>query len=368
MTTVMEIKCVKYIKNSIKGILIFLPILFFTCTYISMARADNEASQSNYNTLKPSFDCSKATEEVEKTICQSSALGYLDKQVAKNFLAAQKFLPSDKQKQLLHEQREWLKKRPADLQTLSNMYKVRNFQLIYAYDIVDNDTLFDVTGNVEFADFIVHGKVNITSKLLNKLSYAKIDGNGQFPEGLDSMDHKVMVQNCHDYWRYDVVAKDGSTSDMAMADVFKDTCGILEKLQNIQKPQQSFMDGIYLFDAKYLPLTLLPLFGGEDADQIKKYEEQGINLQKLIAKGDVSLEQKSNDIIGDSVMLSWGRELYDPYSLIDEIVRGDFTGDGIESMLIRKYTKSGGTLSFVQTCLLTKKRHDAELKLEEECQ
>lgn len=63
--------------------------------------------------VKPSFDCSKASSTVEKSICSDPYLAIADHEMASIYKALYSRLSYDKQQQLKNEQLTWLKKRNA---------------------------------------------------------------------------------------------------------------------------------------------------------------------------------------------------------------------------------------------------------------
>ena len=60
---------------------------------------------------QPSFDCSKATHEIEQLICRDADLAALDRSLADLYAVVLKHTPADKQKALKAEQRGWVKGR-----------------------------------------------------------------------------------------------------------------------------------------------------------------------------------------------------------------------------------------------------------------
>jgi len=60
---------------------------------------------------QPSFDCGKATHEMEQLICKDADLAALDRSLADLYAVLLKNTPADKQKTLKAEQRGWVKGR-----------------------------------------------------------------------------------------------------------------------------------------------------------------------------------------------------------------------------------------------------------------
>lgn len=59
----------------------------------------------------PSFDCRKARNNAEYTVCGSETLSQLDKEMANKYFKLKKQLKKSKFKKLLKKQRSWIKKR-----------------------------------------------------------------------------------------------------------------------------------------------------------------------------------------------------------------------------------------------------------------
>jgi uncharacterized protein len=59
----------------------------------------------------PSFKCSKASHEVEETICNDSGLAKLDRELSDLYAVIYKHTPAGEQKMLKAEQRGWVKGR-----------------------------------------------------------------------------------------------------------------------------------------------------------------------------------------------------------------------------------------------------------------
>ncbi len=78
----------------------------------------------------PSFDCAKATTEIEKSICNNKELSAIDGQLGKVYSKLRKLLPKSEATNLKKEQRIWLKMRdstcpPYDIECLLSLYKER---------------------------------------------------------------------------------------------------------------------------------------------------------------------------------------------------------------------------------------------------
>ncbi|NEX22041.1 DUF1311 domain-containing protein [Thiorhodococcus mannitoliphagus] len=63
------------------------------------------------NAAHPSFDCAKATHEVEQLICKDADLAALDQSLAELYATLMKHTPASQQGALKTEQRGWVKGR-----------------------------------------------------------------------------------------------------------------------------------------------------------------------------------------------------------------------------------------------------------------
>ena len=77
-----------------------LAILAASCLAAPLAQASH-----------PSFDCSKATHEVEQLICKDADLADLDRSLAELYATLLKHTPASEQGALKTEQRGWVKGR-----------------------------------------------------------------------------------------------------------------------------------------------------------------------------------------------------------------------------------------------------------------
>lgn len=65
----------------------------------------------NASASSPSFDCAKATHDVEKLICSDAGLADLDRSLSSLYSTLLKHTPESQQKGLKTEQRGWVKGR-----------------------------------------------------------------------------------------------------------------------------------------------------------------------------------------------------------------------------------------------------------------
>ena len=98
--------------------------------------------------FKTSYDCVKATEEVERAICHVDSLAKLDVELSAAYRSLAARLPLAERDQLKSEQRDWLAKRDrqcapykAWVRCLADMYKERTDEIKKRLSALQSDTL-----------------------------------------------------------------------------------------------------------------------------------------------------------------------------------------------------------------------------------
>ncbi len=311
------------------------------------------ADEQKYNA---SFACDKANSPLEKLICGDQYLRHLDFTMAQLFTVMKNQAYGADQLVIIDKQRQWLKDRYSQCgidknsqltdsaadkakYCLMNLYEAKNLQLLR--DIAPNDKTqwkVNITSGIDFDNKTVTGKLSHNE--IEQLTYAKISGGGQFPEGLG----ENKVKNCQEYWMKSV--PNNTTYDMSMAGFFDHTCGVLERLLHAEKPAESYLNNIQIYDAQYLSPTLLPVVNQEGSDQLDSYSKQGLSIADLIKQGKVKITHANYS----------AKIYYDGQNMesdITEIARADFNGDGKEEILVTvgEYATQGSYRDY-QVCLL----------------
>jgi len=94
-----------------------------------------------------SFDCAKATSDVEKTICASPALSALDSQLQDTYRKASATVAASNSKTLLNEQRNWVRltrNTCADEACLTRVYQARIDVLAHTGKYIANPASCDI--------------------------------------------------------------------------------------------------------------------------------------------------------------------------------------------------------------------------------
>jgi len=325
-------------------------ILCFMKTTGSIAMANN--------LLFPDINCKKTNSSIDKLICDDPNLNYLHKKMSEYYDNADKLLSKQGANNLFDEQKEWLNNSakvcnmPPSIDfnknnwyiysnCLTDYYKKRNYELFKKnFTHLGNHTV-NVTGKIEFRDFYVTGM--LTKREI--IALKKID---LIPGGFKVKQYRLIVNNCNDlekYYKYIDTSNDtiGDYVVLHMSVI----CSMLNNLNKEKPPRTSFLKDVKLSDAKFISYELLPLINNDGTDKIELYKKQGKIVENLIKDGIVKLKVNS-----DKSLSIYFNEMEND---IDEIARGDFTGNGIESILVTIATKSiEGSYHTFSTGLITR--------------
>jgi len=160
--------------------------------------------------MAASFDCRDAKQEIEQSICSNEKLNLLDENMANYYFKLKETLENAQAKELLTEQRAWLKSRgkscsPRDYSCLTGLYKTRILQLrkkyenLVPYSALDMRTIQETRhicsfGNTDFPeDMSIYAGGSYSGK---KISH-QIDQSGhqatQFEVLVNSPDEPVAL-------------------------------------------------------------------------------------------------------------------------------------------------------------------------------
>lgn len=288
----------------------------------------------------PSFNCKNASSSTDQIICNDRTLSYLDKQMSGFYQKAKNRLPQKEQKELLNDQRLWLKNRSLDCKIpakinfnqdnwdkysdcLRAYYKKRNYALFKkAFKLENQPVVTNIKKKINFAPFSVIGP--ISKEEIQQLYNIKITSHGY-----TSLEDKRTIYTCEDFNKYSISFDDSERRSLNKILI---TCRILNQLKNINEPNLNQIQNIHLFDIKYIPLSFLPVMVYDENNLINSYKKQGLTVKDLIKKGLVKIVKNSPTSI--TIHFDGSSEY------IDEIARGDFTGDGVNAILVDVFTQS----------------------------
>ena len=114
-----------------------------------------------------SFDCQKATRDLDKTICSNQKLSKLDESMSSYYFKLKQTLDGESSNRLLKEQRSWLIKRTTecnsgDANCIIDLYKTRILELrkehenLIPYTYSESRSIQGVTGSCRFNSEDVH--------------------------------------------------------------------------------------------------------------------------------------------------------------------------------------------------------------------
>jgi|GEM_PF-784023 len=180
------------------------------------------------------------------------------------------------------------------------------------------------------------------------------------PHGLEQLEmirdagektEKISVVSCREWAE---AVEDGfftcSTYDMKEEAFFRRVYAIVTCLAQARVPNVSYLsDGIANVDI--LPITILPSLSEEGSEELLKLKNQGVTMKDLIETGRVRIIERSP--------LSLRLEFDYMGLVLNEIMRADMDGDGVEDLLIGEYEyATEGTYGAGSALLLTRSGPD----------
>lgn len=181
-------------------------------------------------------------------------------------------------------------------------------------------------------------------------------GENTFIDGLTLTHNELPDRHVRTTREYDDAVAVGyygyTTYAMKMEAFFIQQSGLLHALEKASIPKSSFIASprVGLTDLHLLPLDLFPRFGESGFD-----ETTGLTYQDKLNEGAIRvLASRHNYLKVDGPM---GQQLI-------EVVRADFTGDGLEDILLFTYRWAiGGTFGHGGVAILSRKTSDGPFEL-----
>ena len=110
-----------------------------------------------------------------------------------------------------------------------------------------------------------------------------------------------------------------------------------------------------IVDVGRLPPQLLPHLSSDEARELEKLANQGESVESLLAREKIMPKTDENSIRfthNDMETIMW------------EVLRGDFSGDGYEQLLISKYERTTkGTYGSSETLILSGKDEHSKFEI-----
>jgi hypothetical protein len=162
---------------------------------------------------------------------------------------------------------------------------------------------------------------------------------------------QIYVKTCREY---DAAIKEGyfpqSTFDMKMATFFEHQCGLLRSLQKARYPEISFIADpkVGVVDLDLLPFSMFPDIGEDTSD----VDISGTYQSKL-DEGKIIIKKIRQNLLQVEEPEGMGHQLI-------EVARADFSGDGLEDILLFEYCyATHGTMGYGSIRMLTRKSADS---------
>lgn len=347
--------------------LLALIIFFLTC----LASFQCQAAEK----IQPSFDCKLAKTSLDNLICSNKEIQELDGYMSFYFQKLLKADPNNKNRYLV-EQRNWLKSRKTICaipdkssngihmrdtdNCLKDLYRVRNRQLFNELYNPNGVTFIRIENEIDFFPFKISG--GISNQELDQLYFTN-----QYPTfGEETQKHPeeghtpYELFNCQDNDKISVGAE--STPAVARLNSIQSRCLTLEWLKRAKKPNLGLLDGITISNIHYLPLDILPGITADDEARVEGYKKQNLTLPDLLRKDIIKVEPSSPNTLD----LTYYDEEWDKKSedgkhdealamslYIKEVARGDFKGDGHDSILAKVTEYGTGTWSTTYMAIFT---------------
>jgi len=224
--------------------------------------------------------------------------------------------------------------------------------LVSAY--AESQNMFEVLATFPFVDAELKGFLSSTDvdslydrpilpRLhgLDKLTMVRENSSGK---------EKMEVRTCREWVE---AVRDGyyalTTYDIKEESFFKRVYALVVALAQAKLPKYSFISDLKVSIANFdlLPVALLPALSTDDVEELQRFESEGVGISHLVAQGRVKIVSSS------PLSLTLHYEYMGLY--LNEILRADLNGDGVEDVLIGRYVRTlGGTFGAGGTIALTR--------------
>ncbi|APP78594.1 HNH endonuclease [Xanthomonas hortorum] len=170
----------------------------------------------------------------------------------------------------------------------------------------------------------------------------------------NAADETRQVRTCREY---EEAIKEGyfaySNFDIKISTWFEHQCGLLKSLQAAKTPTQSFVfhPRVSIVDLDLLPFSLFPCIGEPEVDA-----EPDATYQSKVDDGTLVVKRIRQNTLRIEQPEGMGQQLI-------EVIRADFTGDGVEDILLFEYCyATHGTLAFGGIRILTRTSAGGKLR------
>jgi hypothetical protein len=206
--------------------------------------------------------------------------------------------------------------------------------LITSY--AESQNMFEVLTALPFVDLELKGFISSTDVdlLYERPILPRLHGLDKLTmaRGTLSDEEKMEVRTCREWAE---AVRDGyyvlSTYDIKEETFFKRVYALVVALAQAKVPQHRFISDLKVSIANFdlLPVTLLPALSVDSVEELQRFRSEGVGIPDLIAQGRVKIVSSSP--------LSLTLHYDDMGLYLNEILRADLNGDGVEDLLIGSY-------------------------------
>ncbi|MBI5115039.1 hypothetical protein HZA56_01035 [Candidatus Poribacteria bacterium] len=177
---------------------------------------------------------------------------------------------------------------------------------------------------------------------------------------LENESHEeILIRTCKEY---DAAISAGfyarTNIDIKLSVYFEHQCGLLKALEIATTPGTSFIADprVGVADLHLIPFSMFPQFGVE-----REHENSAATYQEKIDDGSLVVKRLRQNTLCIEEPEGMGQQLI-------EVARADFSGDGIEDILLFEYCyATHGTLGFGGIKILTRKGPENRFELITPC-
>lgn len=144
--------------------------------------------------------------------------------------------------------------------------------------------------------------------------------------------------------------------DIKESAFFKAIVSLVWALKLRKPPLETYLLG-GLMSTERLPPSMLPHLSGDESLALRKYANQGESVESLLKAEGIAPEQTDS-----AIRFSYNHM----ESFMWEVLRGDFSGDGYEDLLISKYERTiEGTYSSFESLILSTSDSHSQFRVRE---
>jgi 5-methylcytosine-specific restriction endonuclease McrA len=160
---------------------------------------------------------------------------------------------------------------------------------------------------------------------------------------------EIRVHTCSEFFAAKAAGFYASTTyAMKMESFFNETCGAVKYLSIAEIPEKSYITAprVGILDLDLLPLSVLSTMAPDQDDDLKAAIASGKSIQDWVNEGHVHIKRVSQYSIHLEHRMG---------QVLQELLRADFNGDGVEDILVYSYCYAiGGTFGYGDVFVLAR--------------